>query len=115
MPVLRIAVLSFVAALALNGPASAQSAASGGLRMTPEGLLNRYGLTRAWWGHAVINRERDKLLYMVVDETRLFLQASSGVVSAFDAETGRALWTKQFGATDRAVVPASSNDELLFI
>ena len=52
---------------------------------------------------------------MVVDETHLFLQSTSGVVSAFDTDTGKYLWTKQIGANDRAIYPASSNDELLFV
>jgi outer membrane protein assembly factor BamB len=111
----RTVVLSLLTALSLAATASAQIAARGGSRLLSEGMLNRYGLTRAWWSHATINSHRDKLVYMVVDESHLFLQSSSGVVSGFHTDTGKYLWTKQVGASDRAIFPASSNDELLFV
>jgi outer membrane protein assembly factor BamB len=104
---------SFFLVLLACGPALAQGPARS--QLFTEGFLNRYGLTRSWWSHATINPQRDKLLYMVVDETHIFLQASSGAISAFDAETGKALWTKQIGPTDTSVFPATSNDELLFV
>jgi outer membrane protein assembly factor BamB len=110
----RVAVLSLLTALSVVASAGAQPVARGGGRLLSEAMLNRYGLTRAWWSHATINSQRDKLMFMVVDESHLFLQSSSGIVSAFHTETGKFLWTKQVGATDRAIFPASSNDELLF-
>jgi outer membrane protein assembly factor BamB len=114
MSVFRIAVLSLLAATSAASPAFAQSPGRGS-QLLSEGLLNRYGLTRSWWSHATINSQRDKLLYMVVDETHIFLQASSGVISAFHAETGKSLWTRQIGSTNEAVFPASSNDDMLFV
>jgi outer membrane protein assembly factor BamB len=111
----RIAALSLLAALSIATSASAQTATRGGSRLLSEAALNRHGLTRAWWSHATINTKRDKLMYMVVDETHLFLQSNSGVISAFDTDTGRYLWTKLVGGADRAIYPASSNDELLFV
>jgi outer membrane protein assembly factor BamB len=115
MPLFRIAVLSLLTALSVVGTVSAQSVARGGSPLLSEVLLSRYGLTRAWWSHATINTNRDKLLYMVVDETHLFLQSNSGVISAFDTDTGKYLWTKQVGGADRSIVAASSNDQLLFV
>src|SRR5215471_9584302 len=108
----RVAVLSLLAALSIVATAAAQPGSS---RLLSEAMLNRYGLTRAWWSHATINSRRDKLVYMVVDESHLFLQSSSGIVSGFHTDTGKYLWTKQVGASDRAIFPASSNDELLFV
>src|SRR6185312_9644258 len=99
MSVFRIAVLSLLAAASAASPVFAQSPGRGS-QLLPEGMLNRYGLTRSWWSHATINAQRDKLLFMVVDETHIFLQASSGVISAFHAETGKSLWTRQIGATN---------------
>src|SRR5262245_61108445 len=114
MSVFRIVVLSLVTCLSAAAPAAAQSALRGRGQLLSEPMLNRYGLTRAWWRHATINSKRDRLAYMVVDETHLFMQSTSGVVSAFDTDTGRYLWTKQIGASDSAVYPATSNDQLLF-
>jgi outer membrane protein assembly factor BamB len=115
MPSFRIAVLSAAVLLTAVATLRAQSPARGGQQLPPEQLLNRYGLTRSWWSHATINSKRDKLLYMVVDESQLFLQASSGSITAFDTETGKYLWTKQVGAADRAIFPATTNDTLLFV
>jgi outer membrane protein assembly factor BamB len=111
----RIVVLSLLAVLSLGAGARAQPVARGGLRLLPEAMLNRYGLTRAWWSHATINSKRDKLLYMTIDETHLFLQSSGGIVSAFHTDTGKYLWTKQVGVADRPILPGASNDELLFV
>jgi outer membrane protein assembly factor BamB len=115
MQLFRIAVLSVLAGFLVVSPAAAQSAARKGSQLPSEQSLNRQGLTRSWWSHATINSRRDKLAYMVVDETHLFLQATSGTITAFDTETGKYLWTKQIGAPDRAVFEAVSNDTLLFV
>src|SRR5207302_5072717 len=115
MPLFRTAVLFLLIAVFGAAPAFAQSMARDRSPLLSEAMLNRNGLTRAWWSHATINSKRDKLTYMVVDETHLFLQSSSGVISAFDTATGKYLWTKQVGASDRASFPASTNDDLLFV
>lgn len=96
-------------------PVLAQSASLVGTRMPDEGNLNRVGLTRAWWGHSVTNSTRDKIIHLALDETTLFAQSSNGVITAFDCETGRRLWASQIGGADKAIYPASSNDELLFV
>lgn len=116
MPAFRIVLFAVLAALSCVTPLAAQSSpARQGLQLPSEQMLNRFGLTRSWWSHATINSKRDKLLYMVVDETHLFLQSSSGTITAFDTENGRYLWTRMIGAADRAMFPATSNDELLFV
>ena len=116
MPAFRIALFAVLASLSCVSPAAAQSSsARQGMQLPSEQMLNRLGLTRSWWSHATINSKRDKLLYMVVDETHLFLQSSSGTITAFDTETGRYLWTRMIGAADRGMFPATSNDELLFV
>src|SRR4029077_8489614 len=115
MSAFRTALVAVLAALSCVTPAAAQSSARQGLQLPSEQMLNRFGLHRSWWSHATINSKRDKLLYMVVDETHLFLQSRSGTVTAFDTENGKYLWTRMIGAADRAMFPATSNDELLFL
>jgi outer membrane protein assembly factor BamB len=115
MHLLRTALLSVLVGFTAVNPAAAQNAVRKETQFPPEPLLNRHGLTRSWWSHATINTQRDKMAYMVVDETHLFLQATSGTITAFDTETGKYLWTKQIGAPDRAVFQAVSNDSLLFV
>ena len=115
MSLFRIALLSLLTALSVASSAQAQSVARGGSPLLSERVLNRNGLTRAWWSHATINSKRDRLSNALVDETHLFLQTTRGVVTAFDADTGKLLWSRQVGASDRAIFPASANDELLFV
>lgn len=78
--------------------------------------LSLLGLERAWWAQAVINPSRDKVQYLVIDENTIYVQISSGVTTAFDAETGRKKWATQIGRFDQASFPAVSNEEVaLFV
>ncbi len=92
-------------------PAQAQSASTS---VTPElptaRMLSRYGLERAWWSQATLNPKRDKVQYLVVDEENVYLQATNGVVTAFDADSGKQLWAVQLGNRDEPIFPGISND-----
>jgi outer membrane protein assembly factor BamB len=77
--------------------------------------LNRYGLERAWWGHAVIDPARDTIQYVRVDEDNIYMQSRSGLVTAFDAETGRRLWSSLLGASTLESLPVSTNESELLI
>lgn len=78
--------------------------------------LSRLGLERAWWAQAVINPSRDKVEHVAIDEDVVYVQASSGVTTAFDAETGHQLWAVQLGRFDQPSFPAISNeDEALIV
>lgn len=111
----RIAGLLLTLVVLLEGTASAQRSSVGGSPLPPESMLNRRGLTRRWWSHATINSQRDKLMYMEVDERYLFLQTSAGTITAFDCESGKRLWARPIGPMDRAIYPATLNDDLLFV
>jgi outer membrane protein assembly factor BamB len=115
MSVARIAVLFSLAVLSATAPLPAQTAPGRGPVLPTESLLNRRGLTRRWWGHATINDQRDKLSFLTADESFLFAQSSAGAVTAFDCETGKLLWDRSVGRRDRAVYPATFNDEHLFV
>jgi outer membrane protein assembly factor BamB len=91
-------------AAAFGGALSAQAQPGGAPApaLLAEEEFNRVGMTRAWWGHAVMNPKRDRLQYISGDERTLVAISSVGVVTAFDAETGRQLWYRQVGASDAA-------------
>lgn len=57
----------------------------------------RYGLERAWFVQAEIDRSRSRLGSWYLDDGMLFTQTTQGVVQAFDAETGAVRWTAQIG------------------
>src|SRR5437764_15355661 len=77
--------------------------------------LSRYKLKRAWWGNATLNPSRDKVLFLTVDDENLYVQASSGIVTAFDNETGRRLWASQLGRQDDYAFPAAVNSDVLLV
>ena len=77
--------------------------------------LSRLGLERAWWAQAVLNPHRDKVRHVTIDEDIIYVQASSGVTTAFDAETGHQLWAVQFGRFDQPSFPAISNEDSAMI
>jgi len=83
--------------------------------LPPESLLDRHGLTRMWFGQATMNSSRDKLQYLTVDEERAYVQTSSGIVSAFDAESGKRLWATTVGVADRPNFPITFDDEWLYV
>lgn len=119
MSVVRTALLTFGLAVVLActsaGSAFAQAPAVGGFLLPSPAVLNRMGLTRAWWSHAVVNPKRDKVQYLTADESNVYVQGSNGVVTAFNGETGKLLWSRPIGFTDRASLPTAMNDRLLFI
>jgi len=114
MSLARIALASFATLALLVSPAWAQRVGRGSA-LIPEQTLNRYGLTRAWWSNGAVNTHRDRLAFVVADETHLFLQSTSGVVTAFNAESGKFLWSRLIGAADRSIYPISTNDDLAFV
>ena len=116
MKVLRslfFACLPFGSACLMDSaPVAAQSSS---VSVTPElptsRTLSRYGLERAWWSQATVNPKRDKVKYMVLDEENVYLQGTGGTVTAFDAESGKRLWTVQLGNRDEPIFPGVSNDK----
>lgn len=77
--------------------------------------LARYGLTRAWWNRAVFNPARETVRAITCDEQAVFVQSTGGMVSAFDGETGRRMWSKLIGSTDQVSYPLTSNDSMCFL
>ncbi|MEZ6065145.1 MAG: PQQ-binding-like beta-propeller repeat protein [Planctomycetaceae bacterium] len=68
--------------------------------------LARYGLQRVWWNRAVIDGSGEQVQNISADELGVYVQANSGVISAFDAETGRLMWARLIGAPGRCGLSA---------
>lgn len=77
--------------------------------------LGRVGLTRMWWGSATMDAKRDKLLYLMLDDTYLFTHSSNGVMCCFDSETGRKLWATALGGQDEPAFQPASNSRYVMI
>ncbi|WP_417849028.1 PQQ-binding-like beta-propeller repeat protein [Thalassoglobus sp.] len=93
--------------------AEAQISTSGGI--PDETLLNRYGLTLSWWGRSIIDGNRDTILFVTADEQNIYMQSSSGILTTFNGETGRQLWSTLVGSPDQRGFPATTNDEQLLV
>ncbi len=77
--------------------------------------LARQGLELAWWGQGVMNPSRDKVVHLTSDEDCVFVQSSSGVVTAFDGQTGQRRWAVQLGQFDPPSFPVVTNEDLALV
>lgn len=105
--------LLFLVGLFSFTPQFAAAQSDGGI--PDEQLLNRYGLTLAWWQRAVIDGGRDVVLHVTADEQNLYVQSTAGILTTFNGETGRQLWSGLVGTPDQRGFAATSNDEQLFV
>lgn len=86
-----------------------------GLTLPDERTLGRHGLELAWWGQAMLDRGRDRVQFLVIDEENLYVQSNSGAITAFNAETGQRLWAKQLGRYGDGAFPAASNQQTVLV
>lgn len=77
--------------------------------------LSRFGLERAWWGQATLNPSRDKVRHVSIDEEMVYVISNSGIVTAFDSETGQKRWAVLLGRFDQPSYPVVSNETLALV
>jgi outer membrane protein assembly factor BamB len=76
--------------------------------------LARHGLKMAWWGRAAIDPGREQVDFVVNDEEMVFVRSTTGIITAFDAETGRKMWSALIGRPDQqGFAPVSNANQLL--
>lgn len=110
---LRVLAIIALGLVVTGAPAIAQIKTESPLPSQKQ--LSRLGLERAWWGQSVLNPSRDKVRSISVDEDLVYVQATSGVTTAFDSETGHQAWAVQLGRFDPPSFPAVSNEEVVLI
>ncbi len=81
----------------------------------PKRTLDRYGLVQAWWNQATLDPTRDKIFAVTMDEEVLFMTSTNGIVTAFDAETGRQLWVHALGSFDEPASGVTTNDDVALV
>jgi outer membrane protein assembly factor BamB len=99
---------AFIGACSLLSTASAQSLVSYAMA-TPAGL------ERAWFGQAQVDISRHRVLSWKLYKDNLFALTSSGLIHAFNAETGETLWTAQPGPLNQAASGPAVNDQYLAV
>jgi outer membrane protein assembly factor BamB len=108
------AIVASTALLAFSNSLLAQN--SNTERQIPsQQQLSRFGLERAWWGQATLNPSRDKVRHVSIDEESVFIVSTSGVVTAFDSETGQKRWATLLGRYDQPGFPVVSNENLALV
>jgi outer membrane protein assembly factor BamB len=80
-----------------------------------ESQANRLGLTRAWFAQAGSLQSTGPVNHIHYFEGVVLAQTSGGMVSAFDAETGRRLWHRQVGPRGRWTSEAAANKDFVAV
>lgn len=78
-------------------------------------LLNRYGLEILWSSQGVLNKDRDRVMNVAIDEETVYIQSQNGFISAFDSETGDRRWAQLVGRLDSPQLPLTSNDDTILV
>jgi len=98
------------AALAGSWGAPAALAQSGRSRMPNENELNRLGLTLSWWGQASVKSSQERVSFFTADEQNVYVQSKAGIITTFQGESGRRLWSQLVGAPNQYAYAATSGE-----
>jgi outer membrane protein assembly factor BamB len=77
--------------------------------VVPQMTAERHGLTRAWFTQVPGAGGRAQVTHVVQDDGMLFVQTSSAMLFALDAETGRIVWSAQVGEANRPTLRPAAN------
>jgi outer membrane protein assembly factor BamB len=73
-------------------------------------MAHRQGMHRQWVTQVHLDRSRDHLLHLILQDDILFAQSHRGTVHAMDAETGSTLWVRQVGHPEYPKGRLAAND-----
>lgn len=80
-----------------------------------EADLARNGLKMAWWGRAAIDPGREKVDFVTNDEEMVFIRSTTGIITAFDIESGKRVWSTLVGRPNQQAFPPETNSKQLLI
>jgi len=86
-----------------------------GISLLSQRELVQYDLDRVWWGQATVDPHRDRIVHLSLDEINLYALSTSGIITAFNNETGKKLWSTQLGRGNNINYPPVSNSKYVFI
>ncbi len=98
-------------------PAVAPVAAAAAEAEVTEGqtIYSFSSLKQIWETQAILDASRDKVKIFSNDEDVVFVQSSSGTVTAISAESGREFWSVQSGSADEVDLPVASDSRTVVI
>ena len=76
-----------------------------------EADLARNGLKMAWWGRAAIDPRREKVDFVTNDEDMVFIRSTTGIITAFEIETGKRVWSTLVGRPNQQAFRPESNSK----
>lgn len=86
-----------------------------GITIPTQRQLGQYDLERVWWGQATVDPQRDRIVHLTIDEINLYALSTAGIITAFNNETGKKLWSTQLGRGNNISYPPVSNSKYVYI
>ncbi|WP_417378004.1 PQQ-binding-like beta-propeller repeat protein [Gimesia sp.] len=86
-----------------------------GITIPTQRQLGQDDLERVWWGQAVVDPQRDRIVHLSIDEINLYALSTAGIITAFNNETGKKLWATQLGRGNNIGYSPVSNSKYVFI
>jgi len=115
LPKYFILALLFTGLCSENLLAQRLNESSVGLTIPTQRSLVKHNLERVWWGQATVDPHRDRIVHLTLDEINLYAISTSGIITAFNNETGKKLWSTQMGRGNSISYPPVSNSKYVFI
>ena len=78
-------------------------------------MIQRFGLTRAWFNQVQIDPKQHKVLHALEEGRTLFLVSDDAKIHALDAETGQSLWVQTFGEKGMSYLEPAVNSRVVAV
>lgn len=86
-----------------------------GISLLSQRELVQYDLDRVWWGQATVDPHRDRIVHLSLDEKNLYALSTAGIITAFNNDTGKKIWSTQLGRGNNIGYAPVSNSKYVFI
>ncbi len=83
--------------------------------LVPQAVAGRFGLVRAWSTQIPSRRSLAAIAHMNLDEGMLLVQTRGAMLTALDAQTGRAHWSTQTGPSQHLCTEPAANEKFVVV
>ncbi len=83
--------------------------------LVPQSVAGRVGLVRAWSTQIPSRRSLAAIAHINLDEDLLLVQTRGALLTALDAQTGRALWSTQTGPSQHLCTEPAANEKFVVV
>lgn len=110
----RLALALAPLILCWAGPTAYSQSQSSSVAVPSRAALSRLGLERQWATAAPVSGS-EKVLRISRGKDYLFVQTNAGMIHAYEAETGRPLWSSSVGEQSPRALPIAQNSYAVFL